>query len=131
MADQPVQDLVDAKYGENKLYQEQQSVLPGAAAQGLPPAPQPNEIGDAGGELPAEAPSPPVTQLEAFMAPSARPGEPVTAGAPLGAGPNSLRMGPNGPLAPNALSKTLSEYAAADDTGTIAALAQYFDGMSI
>lgn len=131
MADQPVQDLVDAKYGENKTYQEQQAVMPGAAAQGLPPAPQPNQIGDAGGAPPAEAPPEPVSPLGDFMAPSARPGEPVTAGAPMGAGPNSLALGPNAPLAPNALSRTLSEYAAADDTGTIAELAQYFDGMSI
>lgn len=131
MADQPVQDLVDAKYGENKVYQEQQEVMPGAAAQGLPPAPQPNQIGDAGGGVPEDQLAPAPTPLSPFMEPSSRAGEPVTAGAPLGPGPNSVGLGPNAPLAPNALSKTLAEYGAADDTGIIAELAQYFDGMSI
>jgi hypothetical protein len=131
MANQPVADLVDAKYGENKVYQQQQEVMPGAAAQGLPPAPQPNEIASAGGEAPPEAVSAPVEPLGAFMGPSARAGEPVTAGAPLGPGPNSLRLGPNAPLAPDSLSKTLAAYGAADDTGIVAELAAYFDGMSI
>lgn len=131
MADQPIQDLPDAKYGENKVYQEQQQVMPGAAAQAAPPTPEPQQIGRAGSPAPADQESPPMDPLGAFMGPSSRPGEPVTAGAPLGPGPNSLTLGPNAPSAPDTLSKTLAAYGAADDTGIVAQLAQYFDGMSI
>lgn len=131
MADQPIRDLPDAKYGENKEYVQQQEVMPAAVAQGLPPAPQPGEVGRAGEGVPQEPSSPAVEQLGAFMGPSSRPGEPITAGAPIGAGPNSLAMGPMGPMAPDTLSKTLAAYGAADDTGIVAQLAQFFDGMSI
>jgi len=117
-------ELVDAKYGENKVYEEQQQVMPAPQAQGLPPAPTPTEpAGDS-----------PYTQMPAigaFNAPTARPAEPVTSGAPFGPGPNGMAMGPQAPLAPQTLSRTLAQYGAVDDTGVIAELAQYFDGMNI
>jgi hypothetical protein len=131
MADQPIQDLPDAKYGENQEYVAQQKVMPGAAAQGLPPAPQPKQVVEPGGPVPTDQPSAPVDPLGAFMGPSSRPAEPITAGAPVGPGPNSLALGPNAPVAPDTLSRTLAAYGAADDTGIVAQLAQYFDGMSI
>lgn len=132
MADQPIRDLPDAKYGENRDFQAQQAVMPAAQAQGLPPAPQPGQIAAAGEAPPPDDQRPAVSPLSAFMGPSERPGEPITAGAPLGPGPNGLAMGPyNRPTAPDTLSRTLSAYAAADDTGVVAELAQYFDGMSI
>lgn len=120
-------ELVDAKYGENKVYEEQQRVMPAAQAQALPPAPTPNEVA----QPPADAPYTALPPLSAFNAPTERPEEPVTAGSPYGPGPNGMAMGPQAPLAPHALSRTLAEYGAVDDTGVIAELAQYFDGMNI
>lgn len=127
---QPKTELTDAKYGENKLYEQMQQVMPGAAAQQLPPTPTPTEVGASA--PPAEAPqSAPLSPLGDFMAPSERPGEPITSGAPMGAGPNTLQLGPNATIAPGSLSSTLAQYGAADTTGIIAELAQYFDGMNI
>lgn len=118
-------ELVDAKYGENKVYEEQQRVMPAPEAQGLPPAPAPSA------EAPPEAPYQQMPPMGAFNAPTARPAEPVTSGAPFGPGPNGMAVGPQAPLAPHALSRTLASYGAVDDTGVIAELAQYFDGMNI
>ncbi len=120
-------ELPDAKYGENKLYEQQQRVMPAPEAQSLPPAPTP--------QMPTEgdaaAPQQPLSPMGAFNAPTARPAEPVTSGGPYGPGPNSMSMGPQGPMAPQQLSRTLASYGAMDDTGVIAELAQYFDGMNI
>ena len=119
-------ELVDAKYGETKVYEEQQRVMPAAEAQALPPAPTPVPP-----SAPQDAPYQAMPPLGAFGAPTERPDEPVTSGGPYGPGPNSMAMGPQGPMAPHALSRTLSGFAAMDDTGVIAELAQYFDGMNI
>jgi hypothetical protein len=120
-------ELVDAKYGENKTYEEQQRVMPAPEAQSLPPAPVPG-----GAEQPpADSPYAQMPPIGAFNAPTARPSEPVTSGAPFGPGPNGMPMGPQGPYAPQALSRTLAEYGAMDETGVIAELAQHFDGMNI
>jgi histone deacetylase complex regulatory component SIN3 len=120
-------ELVDAKYGENKVYEEQQRVMPAPEAQALPPAPAPNEVA----QPPADAPYQQMPPIGPFNGPTERPTEPVTSGAPFGPGPNGMAMGPQGPMAPQALSRTLAQYGAADDTGVIAELAQYFDGMNI
>jgi hypothetical protein len=119
-------ELVDAKYGENKTYEEQQRVMPPAQAQALPPAPTPSQAQPAGDEPYTQLPS-----IGAFNAPTARPSEPVTSGAPFGPGPNGMTMGPQAPMAPMALSRTLAQYGAMDDTGVVAELAQHFDGMNI
>lgn len=120
-------ELVDAKYGENKVYEAQQQVMPAAEAQALPDPPAPSEIArSAEPDTPAPLPS-----LGDFAGPTSRPAEPVTAGSPLGPGPNSMAMGPQGPLKPNALSSSLAEYGAMDDTGIVAELAQFFDGMNL
>lgn len=119
-------ELVDAKYGENKVYEQQQQVMPAPEAQALPPAPSPGDMAQ-----PQESPYSQLPPIGAFNAPTARPDEPVTAGGPYGPGPNSMRMGPQGPLAPQVLSRTLAEYGAMDETGVIAELAQHFDGMNI
>ncbi len=119
-------ELVDAKYGENKVYEQQQQVMPAAEAQALPPAPTPSME-----QAPGDAPYSQMPPMGAFNAPTERPSEPVTSGAPFGPGPNSMAMGPQGPMAPQALSRTLASYGAVDDTGVIAELAQYFDGMNI
>lgn len=120
-------ELVDAKYGENKVYEQQQKVMPAPQAQALPPAPTPS----AGEQPPADAPYAAMPPIGAFNAPTARPDEPVTSGAPYGPGPNSMTMGPQGPLAPQVLSRTLASYGAVDDSGVIAELASHFDSMNI
>jgi hypothetical protein len=126
---QPIQPLTDAKYGENTQYEASQRVMPMEQAQAAPPAPTPTDIG--GVSDPGSAPMAPPDPLGDFMGPSTRPGEPVTAGAPMGAGPNQMRLGPQAPIAPGSLSATLAEYGAADSTGIIAEIAQFFDGMNI
>ena len=119
-------ELVNAKYGENKTYEEQQQVMPPAQAQALPPAPAPTQE-----QPPADAPYAQMPPIGAFNAPTERPAEPVTSGAPFGPGPNGMAMGPQAPMAPQALPRTLAQYGAVDDTGVIAELAQYFDGMNV
>lgn len=75
--DQPKMQLPNAEYGEQQAYQ--------AAQAGAPMA------GGGGGMSGAPTAAPvPVTP---FGAPSARPGEPVTAGAALGAGPGVESLG--------------------------------------
>jgi len=120
-------ELVDAKYGENKTYEQQQEVMPAAVAQALPDPPAPTEMVQAPG---GAAPAPP-SPLGVFGGMTERPGEPVTSGSPLGPGPNSMAMGPQAPLQPQALSRTLAEYGAMDDSGVIAELATFLDGMNI
>ena len=75
---QPVMDLPNAGYGEQADFHAIQSGAPLAQAPGVPSAPTP-----AGGP-------PSLTPLDA---PTARPGEPVTAGAPMGPGPGPESLG--------------------------------------
>lgn len=119
-------ELVDAKYGENKVYEQQQQVMPAAEAQAMPPAPAPTPEPVGGAESLPQLPP-----IGAFNAPTARPEEPVTSGGPYGPGPNSLPMGPQGPFAPQMLSRTLASYGAMDESGVIAELASHFDSMNI
>lgn len=128
---QPKRELPDAKYGENKQFEAAQDVARPTDALALPPAPAPTQFageapapqGDAG---PAQLP-----ELTGFAAPTERPGEPITAGAPLGAGPNRMAMGPNAPMPVGRLSQTLAESVAADTSGVIAELVEYFDRMGL
>lgn len=95
---QPVRDLPDAKYGEGKAFRSQEQGAPMAQAPALPT----------------------VTPLDA---PSERPGEPVTAGAPLGPGAGPEALTPAAPPATGQLSQMLFGLAASDMTGALAALA--------
>lgn len=115
---QPMRELPDAKYGEGKAYEEQQRVAPTVVEQAMPPAPSPSQMAPAD----QAAPATPMNMIGPLAAPSARPGEPVTAGAPYGAGPSNLGVSPQ-TLPQRRLSETLQEYAAADPSGTIAQLA--------
>lgn len=127
---QPKRELPDAKYGENKQFESAQDVARPTDALALPPAPSPTEFAQpaqpqaGGGESP-------LSELVGFAAPTERPGEPITAGAPLGAGPNKMAMGPNAPMPVGRLSQTLAESVAADNTGVIAELVEYFDRMGL
>jgi hypothetical protein len=127
---QPKRELPDAKYGENKQFEAAQDVARPTDALALPPAPSPTEFGE--GQAPAGADVPPqLSELTGFGAPSERPGEPITAGAPLGPGPNKMAMGPNAPMPVGRLSQTLAESVAADSSGVIAELVEYFDRMGL
>lgn len=72
---QAMQEIRTGKYGESKALAEQQQGAPLAGS----PTPTPRV------EAPAQRPA--ATQL---FAPTERPTEPVSAGMPFGAGPNSL-----------------------------------------
>jgi hypothetical protein len=78
---QPIRQLGDAKYGEQKAFTQIQQGAPMAAGGSVPGGPPPSAFSQAvqaGGPGGATVP---------FGAPTQRPGEPVTAGAPRGAGP--------------------------------------------
>lgn len=125
---QPKRELPDAKYGENKAFEAAQDVARPADALALAPAPAPTQFAGApsqGGE------ASPLPELTGFSAPTERPGEPVTAGAPLGAGPNGMALGPQAPMPVGRLSQTLAESVAADNSGVIAELVEYFDRMGL
>lgn len=72
---QPVRDLPDAKYGENKAFREAQQAAPMSQTRSVLPD---------------------LSQIIPFGAPSTRPEEPVTAGLPTGAGAGST-VNPAGP----------------------------------
>lgn len=75
---QPVMNMTGGTYGENKALREMQSAAPMAQVQAVQP----------------------VTDI---FAPTQRPDEPVTAGMPFGAGPNSL------PFTPSNIRPTLAQ----------------------
>lgn len=127
---QPKHELPDARYGENKSYEAAQDVARPSDAQALAPAPAPTDF--AANPSPQEgSAASPLPELVGFAAPTERPGEPITAGAPLGAGPNGMALGPNAPMPVGRLSQTLAESVAADSSGVIAELVEYFDRMGL
>lgn len=130
---QPKRELPDAKYGENKQFEAAQDVARPTDALALPPAPAPTDFAgqDSVPNAQGEGNAAQLSELVGFAAPTERPGEPVTAGAPLGAGPNSMAMGPNAPMPVGRLSQTLAESVAADSSGVIAELVEYFDRMGL
>ncbi len=131
---QPKRELPDAKYGENKQFEAAQDVARPTDALALPPAPAPTQFAGQGGsegDTQGAANAAPLSELTGFGAPTERPGEPITAGAPLGAGPNRMAMGPNAPMPVGRLSQTLAESVAADNSGVIAELVEYFDRMGL
>lgn len=118
---QPMQQLVDAKYGENQAYEAQQRIMPATDAQALPDAPSPSETAQA--VAPETSPTaPPVSPLGGLFDPPSDPNEPVTNGAAFGPGANALRGDALSQTQSRSLTSTLSEYAAADDTGVLADL---------
>lgn len=74
---QKTQDLPNADYGEQQAYQAQQQGAPMAA--------------DQGGQM-SQAHAANIANIVPMNAPTQRPGEPVTAGAASGPGPNSLGL---------------------------------------
>jgi hypothetical protein len=80
--DQPIRQLGNAKYGEQKNFQQIQQGAPMAGGPGIPTGPSPSAFASAAGGGAASAVTP-------FSAPTQRSGEPVTSGADRGPGPGS------------------------------------------
>lgn len=114
---QAVRALPDAKYGENAAFVSQEQGAPLASSPETPSPPPPS------GPPPDQAaPAPGPPPLAGFNAPTDRPGEPVTAGSPLGPGPGPAteQQGPQ----QGQLSAALQPYFAADDTGYLRLMAE-------
>lgn len=83
---QALKDLPDAKYGENSQFQALQQ---GASLSASPsPQGQTQPV-----DLSGLPPNPAAGQVTPLSAPTARPDEPVTSGAALGAGPGTSALG--------------------------------------
>ena len=119
---QPIRSLPDPDYGEAQAYRETQKAAPLAnSAQSAPNAPYPSDIARSVGSSPT-----PVVQerqtLPGLFDPTERPDEPVTTGAPIGPGANSI-AGMPGDFTPATLRDSIMQYAVADPTGMLGNLA--------
>ncbi len=126
---QPVRDLPNAKYGENKAFVDQQMQAPLANGPDRPTSPAGGPgVGVSAG--PVAAPTGPPVELTGLAAPTTRPGEPVTAGAALGPG-----VGPPGApkvnVSPGQLSAALAPYFAGDETGALQEFAWHLSEMGL
>lgn len=83
---QALKDLPDAKYGENSQFQ----ALQQGATLSASPSPQGQGQPFDANSLP---PNPAAGQVTPLSSPTARPNEPVTAGASMGAGPGTEALG--------------------------------------
>lgn len=83
---QALKDLPDAKYGENSQFQ----ALQQGASLSASPSPQGQAQPFDANALP---PNPAAGQVTPLSAPTGRPGEPVTSGAAMGAGPGTSALG--------------------------------------
>lgn len=132
---QPIRNLPDPAYGEATAYRNAQKGAPlGDSASDGPKTPYPSDV-------PGGQPQP---QAETAPAPPGPPGEPaaplpglfdrgdpnmpMTAGAPLGPGPNQVTGG-LAPKRPYSVSQELSQYAAGDGGDAIAWLANTLNRM--
>lgn len=109
---QQLRHLSDAQYGEDAAYTAQQRSAPLAQVN---PAPSAAASSGSAGQ-----------PTVGFGDPTTRPGEPVTAGSPLGPGPGPEALLPQTDPAGSygTLSDLLSGLAASDMTGAMAALSQ-------
>jgi hypothetical protein len=98
---QPIREPGGLPYGDNKALREQQQAAPMAQSNAAPP--------------PTPIP---------MNAPSARPGQPVTAGADAGAGPDSsvLAQRPYGAPVGSPIIQALQRASGSDASGTLASL---------
>jgi hypothetical protein len=114
---QAISTAPDQAYGDAKQQAMAQRVQPLASA-GPPPTPEPPG---------SAAMSAPPYQGGDFMAPSARPDEPITHGVDIGpgAGPEALNLPavPTGPQGNGYLTGTLSQLSGMDATGILGTLA--------
>jgi hypothetical protein len=119
---QPIRSLPDPDYGEATAFRDQQKGAPLAEAPSTPNPRMPEHAAVPGGMEQPTSVEPPV----GLFAPTQRPDEPITAGAPVGAGPNTLSGGPLAPRA-YATSEQLRQYAADDSSGSLAWLANFLN----
>lgn len=120
---QPIRDLPNPKYGEAKAFEQQQKSAPLAQAEGVDATPAPSRLAAMGG---VGAPNTGVGPEPTFEPPmdidsEADPSIPVTAGAPMGAGPNEITGLPGGgeDFNPKALREALMPWAASDTSGVL------------
>jgi hypothetical protein len=124
---QVISTAPDQAYGDAKQQHADEATAPMAGKPALPNVPAVQPQGPPGGPAPQQgAPAYPGGD---FSAPTARPGEPVTHGTPVGpgAGPEALQLGPGAPSAPpttGALTQTLQQLSQNDMTGVLAQLYQ-------
>lgn len=125
---QQMRDLPDAKYGENAAYQQQQMGAPLAKAEDMPTPSMPMGEGASRGPI-----SPPGEDRGDFHAPTGRPDEPVTAGAPMGPGRTGDYAAPVGQANVQAgqLSAALTQHFAEDPTGILRLLANDLAEMGV
>jgi hypothetical protein len=117
---QPIRSLPNPDYGEAQAFEESQKAAPLASAPGLAPPTDVPSGGPPTSGAPA-APSAPAAPPPG-MFDLGDPGVPMTAGAALGAGPNTLTGLPGGAgedFQPTALRDALAPYASADPTGIL------------
>lgn len=124
---QPIRDMPDPKYGEATAYREQQKGAPlSDSANSGPSAPYPSDIARAASSQPQVETAGPAPASEPAQLPglfdAGDPSIPITAGAPIGPGPNSVTGG-NMPAQPMQLSQQLAQYSAGDGGDAIAMLA--------
>lgn len=123
---QPIRDMPDPKYGEATAYREQQKGAPlSNSSNAGPGAPYPSDIARAAAQPQVEQMGPGSSPEPAALPglfDAGDPSIPVTAGAPMGPGPNSVTGG-NMPAQPLALSQQLAQYSAGDGGDAIAQIA--------
>jgi hypothetical protein len=108
----PVTTVPGQAYGAATQQRAAQQIVPMAAnpvvaPPGSPPAVPPPASPTAAGGLPPLQPG----QMGAFDRPTERPGEPVTAGLPSGAGPGPEALGLGGPTQPDTVAGVLQRIA--------------------
>lgn len=119
---QPIRDLPDPKYGEATDYREMQKGAPlSDSASAGPKPPYPSDMARAASQPQVETAGPEPTPLPGVFD-RGDPTIPVTAGAPIGPGPNELTGG-NMPPQAYSISQQLSQYQAGDGGEAIAWLA--------
>lgn len=122
---QPIRALPDPEYGQAQAYEQQQQAAPlsASADANVPQGPYPSDVARsierAGGPAPAAVASAPEEPLPGLFD-MGDASIPMTSGAPIGPGPNSLLPTQQDPAT---LRAALEPYFAADSTGTLATLA--------
>lgn len=115
---QPIRSLPDPKYGEQGEFAAQQKAAPLAEAPGAPAGPAPSDMARKlmGAPGPEGGPAPEPRQLPGLFD-QGDPSIPVTSGAPMGPGPNSV-TGPGMPVPQRKTSEQLADYAQDDEALT-------------
>jgi len=114
---QPIRSLPDPKYGEAGEFAAQQKAAPLAEAPGAPAGPAPSDMARKLQAAPGPEAGPAPGQPLPGLFDQGDPGIPVTAGAPMGAGPNSVTGGQM-PMPRRKTSEQLAEYANGDESLT-------------